>query len=298
MHPRITSLVAVVGLVTVLTFSSSCKSSGPASATAAKETAFERITQTSVIRAAYIPYPPAVIKDPNSGELSGIFVDALRKVGENLGLKVEFVAEEGFGSFAEGIKDGRYDIVASNIWPSAARSKHMYFSSPLYYSGLCVWVRAEDRRFDSNLGLLNQPDVRLATMDGEIAELIANAQFPKMARVAAPQLSEFSVLLENVRSSKADVAFMEPYPVQAFLKNHPGALQNLTPSRPLRVYANTFPMPMDDKLKAMIDVSLSELANSGYLDTLLTQYTGGTNSFFSVAYPYRASEVNDSSAKR
>ena len=45
----------------------------------------EQIIRTGVIRAAYAIYPPASIKDPNTGELSGIFIDVLEEVAKNLG---------------------------------------------------------------------------------------------------------------------------------------------------------------------------------------------------------------------
>ena len=39
---------------------------------AKKETAYERVTRTGVLRCGYATWPPNVMKDPNTGKVSGI----------------------------------------------------------------------------------------------------------------------------------------------------------------------------------------------------------------------------------
>ena len=57
--------------------------------------------------------------------------------------------------------------------------------------------------------VINSPQVRVATIDGELAETIAQTDFPKAQRVGQPQMAEITTMLLNVKENKADVAFVE-----------------------------------------------------------------------------------------
>jgi carboxyl-terminal processing protease len=102
------------------------------------------------IRVGYLVYPPSIIKDPNTGELSGIFYEAIEEVGSNLNLEINWIEEVTVGTMLEGLRVGRYDIVGSGIWPNAARARHADFSIPLYYSAIGVYVRSGDDRFSDD----------------------------------------------------------------------------------------------------------------------------------------------------
>ena len=45
-----------------------------------KESTYERVIRTGEIRCAYAVYEPPLIKDPNTGKLSGIFYDVMEEV--------------------------------------------------------------------------------------------------------------------------------------------------------------------------------------------------------------------------
>lgn len=57
---------------------------------------YERIIKTGVVRASYLSYPPACMKDTKTGEMSGIFVEVLQKACDNLGLELEWTEEVGW----------------------------------------------------------------------------------------------------------------------------------------------------------------------------------------------------------
>src|SRR5436305_11562808 len=88
-----------------------------------QETVYDRVIKSGKIRAAYLSYPPACIKDTTTGKLSGIFVETLEKAADNLGLKVEWTEEVGWGSQIEGLQADRYDIVGSPVWANPTRGK-------------------------------------------------------------------------------------------------------------------------------------------------------------------------------
>jgi len=51
------------------------------------DSVYDRVIQSGKIRCGYCVYNPGCLKDPATGKLSGIGVDALEVVAKNLGLK-------------------------------------------------------------------------------------------------------------------------------------------------------------------------------------------------------------------
>lgn len=277
-------------LLTLFIVATGCRGADqPAGNTQApRQTAYEHILQTGVIRAGYLPYPPGSIKDPNTGKVSGIHIDALERAAAAMGLRVEWTPASGWGSIVEDVRTGRVDVIGSPVWANATRGKLADFTVPLFWSGICVYVRADDHRFDGNLPLINKSDVRLATIDGEMSDIIAQADYANAKRVSLPQNSDNSLILESVAAGRADVVFVEPYIANLYLKGKPGSLRNITPDSPVRVFPNTMMVSKNEPaLKSMLDTALGELLNSGVIDRLLKQYAPEPGSFFLNAFPFR-----------
>lgn len=256
--------------------------------TAANGDVYARVMSSGVIRCGYVPYPPGLIKDPNTGKVSGVFADTIEQAATALDLKVRWTEEVGWGSMIEGLNADRYDLICSPVWANGSRAKVADFTVPLFYSGIGAYVRANDSRFTSAEGF-NRANVRVATIDGEMSAIIAHQQYPNAATISLPQTSDDAQLLLNVASGKADVTFVEPFVANQYLASHPGSLKNVASDHPLRVFGNTMMLKKGEyRFAAMLDVALSELINSGEIDTLLQRYAGATGGFYPVAQPYGA----------
>ena len=83
---------------------------------------YDRVKQRGSICCGYGIYNPGFMKDPNTGKLSGIGVDALERVATQQGLKIDWVEETGWCTMIEGLHTNRYDIFATPIWPSDDRT--------------------------------------------------------------------------------------------------------------------------------------------------------------------------------
>src|SRR5580693_5757716 len=79
------------------------------------ETTYDRVIRTGVLRCGYTPYSVGLMKDPNSGQLSGIYYDVITRLADNLKLKVDWVEEVGWGSQIEGLNTNRYDLICSPV---------------------------------------------------------------------------------------------------------------------------------------------------------------------------------------
>ena len=281
-------LVVIAIVVSLLLHALAPRTQAPDGASADSPTVYSRVIDSGVIRCGYVTYPPGCIKDPNSGELSGVFVDLLEDAAQNLGLEVEWVEEVGWGSMVEGLRADRYDLIGSPVWANATRARLADFSTPLFYSGIGVYVRANDSRFADGLERINDSSVKIATIDGEMSDIIARSQFPDAERLSLPQNSDNSVMLLNVAEGRADVTFVEPYIAGLFLQNHPEALVNISSDRPIRVFPNTMMFRKGQgEFKSMLDVAILELINTGKIQELFDKYGVSSGSFYPPAYPYR-----------
>ncbi len=248
----------------------------------------DTILKEGKIRCSYLIYSPYFRKDPNTGDLSGIFHDLMEEVGRVSGLKVEWVEQVGYENIFTGLNAGRHDVFAGGLWPSASRAKAGLFTEPVFYSVIKAWGRANESRF-ANLEGVNEPAIRIATIDGAMEDIIARTDFQNAKRESLPQLSPFTQNLLNVTTKKADLTFAEPGIIQEFLQSNPGTLKELAPERPLRIFGNSLVVPKAEvELKEFLDVAMRELLYSGIVDKILTKYEPVPGVFPRVALPYRA----------
>jgi len=275
-------LTIVVSLITV-------KFAYPAKITnVSAPSVYDNVLKTGVIRACYIVYPPASIKDPNTGKMSGVFVETLNKAAENMGLKVDWNAEVGWGDMIEALNSNRCDIIGSPAWSNSTRGRSAEFAQPIYYSAINAYVRSNDSRFDKSINIANDKGYKIATVDGETSQLIASRQFPNAQTLQLPQSTDVSQMLLNVADGKADMAFLEPTIANEYIKNNPGKIKNVSIDKPVVIYGNVMMIKKGEfTFKTTMDNAITELLNNGYVDGLISQYEkdypGG---FYHVAAPY------------
>jgi len=282
---QVITLVVLVALVVFLITKVAIRPSTEKPLT--EESRLETILKTGKIRASYLVYSPYFRKDPNTGELSGIFHDIMEEIGRAAELKIEWVEEVGYEGLFAGLDSRRYDVFAGGLWPSTSRAKAGGFTIPVFYSVIKAWGRKEESRFEGLKGI-NSPDVRIATIDGAMEDIIAKTDFPSAHRESLPQLSMFTQNLINITHKKADVTFAEPGIIQEFLQTNPGTLKELAPDKPLRIFGNSIVVPRGDfELKAFLDVALREMLYSGIVERILKRYEPAPGIFPRVALPYQ-----------
>ncbi len=270
-----------------------CKSVSTGGTNSAATSTYDRVISTGTIRCGYIPYPPGSFKDPNTGKLTGVFVETMEEAARRLDLKVQWTEEVGWATMIEGLQTNRYDMVCTPVWENATRGKVADFSVPLYYSGIGVFTRMNETRFIKKDGSLdfaaiNSKGVRISTSDGDIAQTIAQADYPNAQEIAVSQMADRAQMLLNVTDGKADIAFNEPQTAFEFSKKNPNKLKNLVPQNPIRIFPNVMMFKRGQpEFKAMLNSSLQEVINSGYVDKLLDKYEPFQGATYRLAYPYR-----------
>lgn len=237
------------------------------------------------IRVGYIPYPPTIIKDPNTGDLSGICYELMEEVGKNLGIKINWVEEATYATMIEGIKANRYDVVAC-VWSNAARAKGADFTTPIYYNAIGAYARKNDTRFAS-LDKINSKDITITTIDGEMSAFLAKTIFPNAKTLALPQGTDPSVPMLNVRTGKADIAIADVEVAQEFLSKNPNSIKNVSPNNPVAVSPLVYVIPKNQEgFKVMLDTTIEGLINNGTMNALIKKYQKYPGSIYPVAKPY------------
>ena len=281
-------VVAVVVVLSVVVSLITIKVGGSSTNTAQAQSVYNQVMTSGVITACYVEYPPALIKDPNTGKLSGIFYDALNKAAANMGLTVNWNVEVGWADLIPSLNAGKCDIIGSPSWGNSTRGKSSEFSVPLYYSAINAYVRTNDNRFNSNPFIANNSQYTVMDEDGETSQVIVGQMFPNAKTITIPQNDAVSVMLLDVASDKADMAFVEASIANQFLATHPGTLKNVSANTPVAVYGNVYLIKKGEfEFKTAIDNAMNELLSNGYINQLIAQYgksyPGG---FYKVAPPY------------
>jgi polar amino acid transport system substrate-binding protein len=252
-------------------------------------TVLDRVLESGKIRAAYTLYPPGCMKDKETGELYGVFVETIEKIGSEMNLEIEWVEEVGWGTQIEGLKTNRYDILGSSVWANPKRAKFAYLSDPLYYSPISVFVRENDNRWDNveSWSVLNSSEVKISTIDGGTGEVIVRNNFPKATKVSLPQMTEFSQSFMDVVHKKADLLFLEPYYGFKFLESNPNTIKDISKDKPLRMFGNCYMMKQgEDEFQNAINVIIEDLHNSGFIEDLIKKYEEYPNTIVRVSKPY------------
>lgn len=241
-----------------------------------KEVAYERVINSGTLRCGYAISPPMMVADPNTGDVSGLDVEIWREIGTRLGLKIEWAEEAGWGNFIEGLRTGRYDAFCSQLWPDRNRSKFLTLAGPVTYSFLYTVARADDRRFDGNFDRINQPDVGIPVIDGDISYDMAVTGFPKARHLTLPQTANVTDMLESIITKKADVMFFEEGMLNAM---PPEKLEKLriVPGIPISfTFASYYGLRSGEyALRDMIGWAIRAMIDDGTLRKLQLSYSKG-----------------------
>lgn len=244
--------------------------SQPAAAQPAKADSFDRIVAEGKITACYIPWPPSVIKDPNTGKLSGFLIDVFDKMAEDANLKVTYM-ESTWGGFPADLKAGKCDVGVAGIYPLIGRSTSVSFTRPYLYSGYSAAVLAGDGRF-AKVDDFNKEDVRIAVIQGEFGHIYAQKYLPKAKLIVLEKGADFTMPIVAVSSGQADAGFTQSDVLGEYAKIHP-EVRDLYPNAPFATDPTTFAVRQEDqKLLNFLDNGLSYLGSKGFIKSSAKAY--------------------------
>lgn len=241
---------------------------------AADKSAYDRVLKSGELRCGYIDWNPYYIADPNNPEKrSGVNVEITEAIGKILGLKIIWAEETGWGTFAEGLRAGRFDALCTSVWPDAAKIKNLSLSDAMFYDTLYPYVRAAETRFKGTDDL-DKPDVKVAAIDGGPSYEIAQNAFPHATLVGIAPNVPTAEFFFSVTTKKADVLITSPSEFQAFANNNPGKLKRLEKSKPVRMMPMLMSFgPDNDALRDRVNFALQMMIDNGDMDRIVQKYS-------------------------
>lgn len=238
-----------------------------------KETAFERVIRTGVIRCGYYVFPPVLSIDANTKKFSGFSVEFMERMTSRMGLKVEWTEEVTFGNWIPALQAKRFDAVCTPMWPDLPMYKVASFTEPMFYSGLSPLVRVDDTRFKNDLARLNQPDVTLLTQEGNMSDRVARDAFPNAKFYVIAAGADGAQYFQSVMSKKADAVLTDRNGLYQFGKENGNVLRLVAPDKPVKL--QSFPLVVGREevlLKDLFDQSIRAMNNNGDIDRILRKY--------------------------
>jgi ABC-type amino acid transport substrate-binding protein len=237
------------------------------------ETTYDRVLKTGELRCSYGTWEPAIMRDPNTGEVSGLFFDLMQEIGNALNLKVTFTHESEWSQIAADLQAGKADAHCAGVWATPARGRRLAFSDPITFLPAVAFVREGDARFDNNLDAINNSAVTIAILDDDVSEEIATRDFPLAKRLSLPQLSGPEGLLNAVMAGKADITFDGPNRYNTFTRNHPDKIRMVSTERPIRIFPNTLAVDIHEhELLHMLNTALAQMQDNGTIERLRKKY--------------------------
>lgn len=246
----------------------------PAYADDAKESVFDRVMRTGVIRCGYYVFPPATYRDPNTGELSGITVDMMNEIGKRAGLKIEWAEEYSWSGWTEAMHARRFDVACTPNWPDTPSARVVAFGIPMFYAALFPVVRADDKRFTAaNLEQFNKKDVIFVAPEGDALVSLTHAWFPNAQLNVLPPGADTGASGLQLLTKKADVLLWDDNALYQFNKNNKQKIRAVARSTPVKL--QSFSMAVDRNemvLKDFMDNAVLDLLNDGTMDRLLRKW--------------------------
>lgn len=93
-----------------------------------------------VIVANDADYPPQSSVDQATGELVGFDVDVAKRMGEILGLEIQF-KNPAWETIPSGLNQGKYDVSIGSMTATPERAKALDFTEPYYFTSGQVFVK-------------------------------------------------------------------------------------------------------------------------------------------------------------
>jgi ABC-type amino acid transport substrate-binding protein len=237
--------------------------------TAARAQVLDRIVSEHKVKIGYIASPPSAIKDPNSGDLSGISVDAVRLIFKQINIEPEFV-ETTWGTFVAGLQSGQFDMSIAGTFATVGRASAVEFTHPVQYLGYSAVVKQGDTRFKT-IADFNNPNITIALLQGGASVEYAKEFFPK-AKVTLLATGNTTAPFIEVSAGRADVGIEDAWSAARYSKVHP-EVNNLFAASPYNVLPIAWTVKRGNAdLLNFMNTSIDWLMINDRLQTIATKY--------------------------
>ena len=193
------------------------------------------IVSSKEIHLGYVNYPPLMMKDPKTGKLSGVYIDALNAMFESIKIKPVWI-EQTWGTFAAALQSDQIDVFVGAPFATPQRALALSFTQPYAFMGNDVVVRKKDAetRFKDvkNIMDLDKPGITIASPLGGAPYDWLKSHF-KHAKIVGVESTNQSQGSLEVLAGRADAAYWDAFVSARDVETHPDQLADLFGTDPL-----------------------------------------------------------------
>jgi polar amino acid transport system substrate-binding protein len=194
--------------------------------TSASARTLQQVLNQGTLRVGVALATPWAMRE--DGEFTGFEVEVARKLGTDMGVKVDIFAIS-WERLILALESGEIDLIAAGLTITPERALHVNFSQPYAAGGVGLATNTRNTNDVQNLADLDDPKYRIAAVANSVSVALARRVLPRVT------LREF----ETAEAAGAALAagevdgFLEDEPVPTFLSlEHPSDI-DVPLARPL-----------------------------------------------------------------
>jgi len=253
-----------------------------------KESTFDRVMRTGVLKCGFVPWDPYFKLDPNTGALSGFSKDLSDSVAKILDLKIEYV-QITMGEQIQDYDTGKIDAICGDGPWVISTIKYLDYSNPYFYAGVYAYGRADETRFSKKEDL-NRKDATFIGIDGDVSVDLVRGLFPSANIRTMQSITDSSQLLLNVATKKADLVLTDPLTAESYIKNNPGKIKRVV-KETMAVYGGGFSVRKGEAdLLNTLNEAVDAALNTGIAEKAFEKYDPDRTLFLPVAKPYEVTK--------
>ena len=236
------------------------------------DTVYGRVMRTGILRCGYIAWQPFIMKEPNTGKLSGLSYDFFEALGKTLGIKIEWQQEVLVGQQVTDLNLGKIDAVCGD-WPlNSVTAKYVDYTAPFVFMPMYLYEKRDGKTFNG-MSDINDPAVSISAMDGDISLMVAEEKFPNAKKVTIPDNADPTLINVNVAQGKADLVANDPFSLSYYNANNKVKLVPVLSAQPLIVLKTGGSVKKGEvDFVRMLNEGIEMLIASGGADAILDKY--------------------------
>lgn len=230
----------------------------------------DQIVASKKMRIGIIPVEEMVVRDPNTGKLSGIWIDGIRRLFSTMNIEPEFI-ETKWGTFAGALQADQFDVFISGFM-TPQRALALEYTRPVVFLGHSASALKKNADKFKTIEDLNSPDVIVATALGGSGHQFAKQFLPK-ATIKPLDTGDLTASGMEVLAGRATVAIDNAFSVGHFVKMHDDQMVDLFKDKPFNVLPVAWTIaPGNPRLLTFLNNMLDYMDTNGIWQSAAAQY--------------------------
>lgn len=230
-----------------------------------EDSSLAKVRKEGVMRVGYSQTGPWFYKDAKTGELGGIYKDAVDRLAKEMEVKVEW-KEVTFQNSTVGLRRHDYDLYGSSLTYTLARALVVDYVGPLWSKGSLLMVHKDNAARFKKPADFNDPKVTFSVVAGGSEEPRIPVLFPNAKLITTA--GQVVLAAEPIRAKKADVWMSGDSDVLLFAKRNNWA-HVFDPANPIDKRPNTWAVRYGDpEWKHFLDFWSTFMVVNGEMDRL------------------------------